>query len=315
MNTHVQEWAVDNKAWARAKPRLSVLIPFLNDDPRHLLAALDREAKELGRTVEVILLDDGSGDDEMAHQVIAAVQSARLPARSVRLLANEGRSRGRNRLAGHARAGHLLFLDADMLPDAVNFLRRYLELIDNQNPAVAFGGFSLHLAPHDPDHALHRQMAERSDCATAGVRSKHPEKYVFTSNLMIRRDVFEAEPFNENFTGWGWEDVEWGARVSRTHPILHVDNPATHLGLDPARILALKYEQSGANFALILEAHPDIVRRYPTYKVARLMKMTPMRKAWRPALKALALAEPAPLALRALCMRLYRVAVCADAIR
>ncbi len=33
------------------------------------------------------------------------------------------------------------------------------------------------------------------------------------------------------------------------------------------------------------------------------------------ALKALALAEPAPLALRALCMRLYRVAVCADAIR
>ncbi len=314
MTKHVQEWTVDNRAWAKAKPRLSVLIPFLNDDPRHLLAALDREAKDLGMAIEVVLLDDGTGDDEMAHQVISAVQAARLPARSIRLLANEGRSKGRNRLASHARAKHLLFLDSDMLPDAVNFLGRYLELIDSQDPAVVFGGFSLHLAPYDPDHALHRKLALRSDCARADVRRQHPEKFVFTSNLLIRRDVFEAESFDETFTGWGWEDVEWGVRVSRSHPITHIDNPATHLGLDPARILALKYEQSGANFALILKAHPDVVRRYPTYKVARAMKLAPMRKVWRAALKAMALADPAPLALRALSMRLYRVAVCADAI-
>ena len=179
MTKHVQEWTVDNRAWAKAKPRLSVLIPFLNDDPRHLLAALDREAKDLGMAIEVVLLDDGTGDDEMAHQVISAVQAARLPARSIRLLANEGRSKGRNRLANegrskgrnrlasHARAKHLLFLDSDMLPDAVNFLGRYLELIDSQDPAVVFGGFSLHLAPYDPDHALHRKLALRSDCARA----------------------------------------------------------------------------------------------------------------------------------------------------
>ena len=314
MTKHVQEWTVDNRAWAKAKPRLSVLIPFLNDDPRHLLAALDREAKDLGMAIEVVLLDDGTGDDEMAHQVISAVQAARLPARSIRLLANEGRSKGRNRLAGHARAKHLLFLDSDMLPDAVNFLGRYLELIDAQDPAVVFGGFSLHLAPYDPDHALHRKLAMRSDCARADVRQQHPEKFVFTSNLLIRRDVFESESFDENFTGWGWEDVEWGVRVSRSHPITHIDNPATHLGLDPARILALKYEQSGANFALILKAHPDVVRRYPTYRVARAMKLAPMRKVWRSALKAMALADPVPLGLRALSMRLYRVALCADAI-
>ena len=315
MTRHMKEWTVDNSAWAKAKPRLSVLVPFLNDDPRPLLAALDREAKGLGRQVEVVLLDDGTGDDEMAHQVIAAVHAARTPARSIRLLANEGRSKGRNRLARHARADYLLFLDSDMAPDAADFLQCYLDLIDSRSPAVVFGGFSLLQAPYHPDHALHRKLALRSDCAGAKVRGRQPEKYVFTSNLLIRRDVFVAEPFNESFSGWGWEDVEWGVRVSRQHQILHIDNPATHLGLDGARTLAMKYEQSGANFALILKAHPDIVRRYPTYKVARMMRFAPLRSVWRSALKAVALAEPAPLPLRAFSMRLYRVAACLEAMQ
>jgi hypothetical protein len=201
-----------------------------------------------------------------------------------------------------------------MLPDAPDFLRRYLELLDARDPPVAFGGFSLKQAPDHREHRLHRRMAARSDCAPARRRSKAPAKYVFTSNLLIRRDVFEAESFDEGFTGWGWEDVEWGVRVARKHPILHLDNPATHLGLDPARIIAMKYEQSAANFARLARTHPDIVRRYPTYRLARLMKRMPLPGLWRPVLKAIALAEVAPLRLRALCMRLYRVAVTAQAI-
>lgn len=314
MNAPVQEWVLDNAAWFGSRPRLSVLIPFLNDDPRQLLAALDAEAPVLCGLVEVVLLDDGAGDDEMARQVGAAVEAMALPARLVQLPKNEGRSRGRNRLARHARSARFLFIDADMLPDAPDFLHRYLALLANEDPPVAFGGFSLKQAPDRPEHRLHRRMALRSDCAPAKRRRKAPAKYVFTSNLLIRRDVFEAESFDEGFTGWGWEDVEWGVRVARRHPILHVDNPATHLGLDPARIIAIKYEQSAANFARLLRAHPDVVRRYPTYRMARLMKLMPFAGLWRPVLKMIALAEAAPLRLRAFCLRLYRVAVTARAI-
>ena len=314
MTLPIQEWTTDNAAWARARPRLSVLIPFLYDDPRRLIAVLDREAPGLNQAVELVLLDDGSGDDEMAQAVLAAVQALALPARLIRLLANEGRSRGRNRLARHARAEHLLFLDSDMLPDQPDFLDRWLAQASAQNPAVAFGGISLDQAPQTPEHALHRRLAQRADCAPARVRRRRPEKYVFTSNLMIRRDLFDAEPFDEGFKGWGWEDVEWGVRVSRRHAIHHIDNSATHLGLDPARVIAIKYEESAANFARILRAHPDVVRTYPSYRAARLLKLAPLRRLWRPILKALALAPPAPLALRALSMRLYRAAVCAEAI-
>ena len=58
MNAIVQEWIVDNDARAVASPRLSVLIPFLNDDPRRLITALDREAAHLGSAVELVLLDE-----------------------------------------------------------------------------------------------------------------------------------------------------------------------------------------------------------------------------------------------------------------
>ena len=314
MNAVAKEWIVDNDAWAGAKPRLSVLIPFLNHNPGRLIDALDREADRLAGAVELVLLDDGTGDDELSHAVAAAVEALRLPARLVQLFANEGRSKGRNRLARHSRAEHLLFLDSDMLPDAPDFLQRYLALVDAERPAVAVGGFSLAQIDPWPEHRLHCRLAERSDCAPAAVRSRHPAKYVFTSNLLVRRDVFESEPFDETFVGWGWEDVEWGVRVARVHQIVHLDNPATHLGLDSPGMIAQKYEQSAANFGRILEAHPDVVRRYPTYRLGRLLKLTPLLRHWRGALKAIALAEPAPLGVRAFCMRLYRVAVSADAI-
>ena len=314
MNAPVQEWVLDNAAWAKAKPALSVLIPFLNDDPRQLIAALDTEAKAVRGKVEIVLLDDGAGDDELARNVGEAIQAMKLAARLVQLPRNEGRSKGRNRLAKHARSKRFLFLDADMLPDASDFLAAYLRLLKEQNPQVAFGGFSVEQAPYRREHRLHRKMALRSDCAPASLRRVAPEKFVFTSNLLISREVFETERFDEGFKGWGWEDVEWGVRVSRKHPILHIDNTATHLGLDAARIIAQKYEQSAANFARLLRSHPDIVKGYPTYKVAQLMKKIPLGGLWRPALKAVALAESAPLGLRAFCMRLYRVAVTARAI-
>lgn len=309
-----RECIYDNRAWIGAAPRLSVLIPFLRQDPSVLLRALDREAESLADAVEIVVLDDGSGDGALAAAVEACVAALALPARFVRLSANVGRARGRNRLASHARASSFLFLDSDMLPDSPTFLRAYLDLIAAEAPAVAFGGFSLQQTPDEPAHALHRLMALRSDCAPARVRAQQPEKNVFTSNLLVRADVFETEAFDEDFIGWGWEDTEWAMRVARRHAIAHIDNTATHLGLDTAPVIAAKYEQSTANFAHVLARHPDVVERYPSYRAARLLRRLPMRSAWRPALKALALAEIAPLPARAFAMRLYRAALYAEAV-
>lgn len=297
-----------------ASPVLSVLIPFLRDDPRDLLTRLDSEAAALDGAVELVVLDDGTADTGLTSALTALVDAMTLPVRLITLGANEGRSIGRNRLASAARGSSLLFLDSDMRPDTPEFLGRWARLVRDDAPPVAFGGFSLKQAPTDPRFALHRAMAASGECLDHIERSRTPEKYVYTSNLLVRRDVFDAEAFDPAFSGWGWEDVEWAMRVSRRFPVIHVDNPATHMGLDTAADLARKYEQSAPNFARVAALHPDILAAYPSFRAARLLKRIPGRGLWRPMLKHAALTGALPARLRAFALRLYRTALYAEVV-
>ncbi|HUH08946.1 MAG TPA: glycosyltransferase [Brevundimonas sp.] len=304
----------ENAPWRTTRPGLSVLIPFLHDDPTDLLTLLDREAAMLDGRAELILLDDGAADSALTARLTAQIDNLALPVRLITLAANEGRSKGRNRLAAAARGTSLLFLDSDMRPDHDRFLQAWTTLARDQAPAVAFGGFSLLQAPDDARFAVHRQMAARSDCLPHDRRALQPEKHVFTSNLLVRRDVFEAEAFDPGFSGWGWEDVEWAMRVSRKFEVVHLDNPATHMGLDTVETLAAKYEQSAPNFARVVARHPDFVTTYPSYRVAKKLKAVPGLKAVRPLFKKAARWPALPVPLRAFSLRLYRAALYAEAI-
>jgi LmbE family N-acetylglucosaminyl deacetylase/glycosyltransferase involved in cell wall biosynthesis len=303
----------ENEAWSPAAPALSVLVPFHRDDPRPLLTALDRQVVARPGAVEVVVLDDGSGLPDLAAGVASAVTAMAMPACFVALAANRGRAGARNELVRHARGRHVLFLDADMVPDAPDFLATYLDVVAGDGPAVAFGGFSVEQAPSDPALAVHRHLTSRSDCIPAAERRRDPAKYVFTSNLLVRRDVLETEPFDEGHAGWGWEDVEWGLRVSARWPVEHLDNTATHLGLETVDELVVKYRQSVPNFARLVERHRELVASYPSYRAARLLARVPGLSVWRRALPVAARTAALPVPLRALALRLYRSSLYADA--
>ena len=304
----------DNAAWAGAAPRISVLTPFLRDDPEMLMTMLDREAEALGGAVELILLDDGTGDAALTTRLRAAADGLKLPARLITLSANEGRAKGRNRLTTAARGDAYLFLDSDMRPDTPRFLQTWRDLVAETAPAAAFGGFSLDQAPAEARFAVHRALSSASECMPAATRALTPEKYVYTSNLLVRCDVFAAESFDPGFTGWGWEDVEWAMRVSRRFPVFHIDNPATHMGLDTVQDLARKFDQGAANFARVVALHPDIVQTYPSYRAARALKRLPLLSLARRAMRRAASFPFLPVKARAFALRLYRAAVYADAI-
>ena len=305
-----QDIPLRNAVHVTATPSLSVLIPFYRESPLDLLRALStRDPHE----VEIILIDDGSQMPEITQAVAAFIEASPLACELITLEHNEGRARGRNRLTAAARGQYFLFLDADMLPDDSRFLDTWLAETLGGRPVV-FGGFSLLQAPQDSQFAVHRLMAAQSDCLDAATRSLQPEKYVFTSNLLVRRDVFAAEAFDDQFTGWGWEDVEWAMRVAERYGVDHVDNTATHMGLDRADALARKYEQSVANFARVISRHRDVVAAYPSYKAARMLKRLPGVALLRQALKRLALASLMPLKLRALALRIYRAALYAQVV-
>ncbi len=304
----------DNGAWADAAPTLSVLIPFLRDDPTDLLTRLDQEAPALFGAAEVVLLDDGTGDADLTARLKTALHALALPARLITLSANEGRARGRNRLTIAARGRAWLFLDSDMRPDTPRFLQTWIAQMAERDPAVAFGGFSLDQAPTEPRFAVHRALSGASECLPASERAKQPEKYVYTSNLLVRRDVFAAEAFDPGFSGWGWEDVEWAMRVSRRFEVVHIDNPATHMGLDTVEDLARKFDQGAGNFARVVALHPRIVAAYPSYRAARALKRLPALPLLRRLTRRAARTDALPVGARAFALRLYRAAVYAGAL-
>lgn len=304
----------DNAAWTGAAPTISVLAPFLRDDPDALIRQLDTEAAALNGQVELILMDDGTNDAALTARLKATLNGLSLPARLITLDANEGRAKGRNRLTTAARGQAFMFLDSDMKPDTPHFLQNWADLFAADAPAVAFGGFSLDQAPTDARFAVHRALSGASECVPAAERAKTPEKYVYTSNLLVRRDVFDLETFDPGFTGWGWEDVEWAMRVSKRFQVIHIDNPATHMGLDTVADLARKFDQGAANFARVVALHPAIVQNYPSYKAARALKRLPALPLIRGLVKQAALAPVLPTKARAFALRLYRAAVYADAV-
>lgn len=303
-----------NARWPDVKPVLSVLVPFLRDDPTKLLLALEADQGEHIHRIEIIILDDGTNDVTLTRKLQGLVDRSHLATRLLSAKDNLGRSKGRNLLASQARGEYLLFIDADMLPDHADFLRSWLSHIDDHTPAATFGGFSVTQASTAPEYAVHRSMAQKSDCVPASVRSQQPEKHVFTSNLLIRKDVFLQNPFDEDFQGWGWEDVEWAMRVAKTHAITHIDNTATHLGLDTVPALMSKYRQSATNFARIACLHPQYVARYPSYRIAQKLKALRLATPVRTMAERIAVSSYMPVSVRGLALRFYRAALYAKAL-
>lgn len=297
-----------NDAYAAVTaPRLSVLIPFHRDNPVGLLKSLNEECPA---GVEVLLFDDGRPDHVLNEAVGEAIEALNIPVQLISSRVNQGRSGARNRLAKAARAPWLLFLDADMAIDS-SFLTRWITHTQTSKAGGLFGGFEPSEATADTK--VHAALAQASDVHTASERNAIGAVAVCSSNLAVRADLFAATPFDEGFSGWGWEDVDWALNASKAFELGHVDNPARHGGLEPVDRLLRKFGQSGPNFARLIERHPDYAER-PGARLAAKVKA--FHAAWLARVTGSAIAQLTvmPTHLRVLGLKLYRAGVAAEAL-
>jgi glycosyltransferase involved in cell wall biosynthesis len=303
----------DNIYWRGAAPRVSVCVPAYRTDVSQLVEAIANCASS--SLVEIVVYDDGSGDSDLLARMEERASYTLAAVRIVSAAANRGRSAARNAAMRHARADWILLLDADMMPDDARFVERYLDAIDAAAaPAVIVGGYSLAAAPRTRASALHRWQAETSECIDAAARQQSPGRYVFSSNVLLHRLVLESAPFDESFTGWGWEDTDWGLRAQNWFPILHIDNTATHLGLDADEALMSKYARSGPNFALVTRRHPHEAVKMPLYRMAKRFRRLPFRKSLTAVSAFLARTRILPLGLRGRALKVWRACIYAEAV-
>ena len=303
------------------KPVLSILVPYYHDDPVLLLSDLLVQAQIANKTAggaEILMYDDGTnsgkGDANVNARLISTAKKSTAPISLFFAQKNQGRSSARNYLKSQAKAEWVLFLDADMRPVEEHFLGDYLAEIKADNADIIFGGFTVPNVKQSPETELHRAFSQTSDCLSAEERSKNGAQYVCSSNLCVRAEILDAEPFDMGFTGWGWEDSEWAARVSAKYRLKHADIPALHLGLESTDTLLSRFKNSGANYLRFTNAHPDLAKTLTLYKLSKKLGHVPGQKLMRPVLKTLVRTSALPTKLRLIALKLWRASWYAEAM-
>ena len=162
---------------------------------------------------EVIVVDDGSGDDSV--EIIKG-----FPCRLIRLAQHGGAARARNTGAREARGSVLFFTDADCLlqPDSLAIAS---ETLAHAGPDCVAGGTYTPL-PHDRRFFSIFQSAFIHYCET---RNPQRPDYLATHALAIPAQIFsQSGGFREEFLPI-LEDVEFSHRLRRMGYAL-VMNPA-----------------------------------------------------------------------------------------
>jgi len=134
-----------------------------------------------------------------------------------------------------------------------------------------------------------------------------------SSNLAVRKTVLEAEGFDDGFTGWGWEDSEWAARVAKRFELIHADIPALHLGLESTDTLLRRFKTSGHNYVRFTNKHPEIAQTLSLYKISQKLRKTPGQKMMRPLLSSAVKLNILPIKLRLFALKLWRASHYAEA--
>lgn len=229
---------------------LSICIPIYQLDLHPLVSALQAQMAGLFRPVELLLMDDGSGEKWRSLNADLAEQPH---TRLIFLPANVGRAAIRNRLAEAAQQPYLLFLDNDAELVRPDFLARYLAALEAQPKAAVICGGRVYAA-HPPEAAylLHWRYGHARESLSAEQRQQQPHRSFMTNNFLIRRDLLLDVRFDERLRQYGHEDTLFGFRLAqRTVPMLHIDNPVQHGELETNATFLRKTEQGIENLVRI----------------------------------------------------------------
>ncbi len=208
---------------------ISVLIPIYNYNCFDLVQSISEQCLHEKIAFEIICVDDASTVHEIKIQNRSTQQLTNVHYQE--LSENIGRTRIRPLLAQKAQFDHLLFLDCDQSVSST-FINKYIHELKIHNTSVIYGGRSYQLEVN-PLYFLRWKYGRAREEKKALYRSKYPYKSFLTNNFLIQKTIFKSLLFDENMTGYGYEDALLSMQlIEKNISIIHIDNSAVHIGLE-----------------------------------------------------------------------------------
>ncbi len=207
---------------------LSILIPTFDWPLSKLVNTLHQQATELNIPFEILASDNCENSiHEAENENLNTLDGVHYFTDTDHL----GRSANRNFLAQKAKFDYLLFLDADADITRPDFLKNYFEA--RGNAPVICGGTSYSNDVPEANYLLRYTIGKNKEEVSAIERNAEPHQSFSSFNFMIEKNTFNPIQFDESLVDYGHEDTLFGKQLNKNGvDILHIDNPADHIGLD-----------------------------------------------------------------------------------
>lgn len=244
---------------------LAVVIPTHNRR-----AILERTLDALGdqsrRDFRIVVVDDGSTDGTWEWLEMRAV-TALHPSLSIVRQANRGQGQARNHGVRQVEEALVLFLGDDVIPCrelVAEHLAAHSRLGAESSRLAVVGFTDWRRSEMQVTPAL--EMANREG-HQFGFAHMQPEREVpftcfYTSNISLPRALLGDEPFDPEFSAYGWEDIELGYRLSLAGLKLVYHPAAAAEHLHPMTLVDLFARQRlvGRGLCTLRKLHPELAR-------------------------------------------------------
>jgi GT2 family glycosyltransferase len=229
---------------------ISILIPIYNYDAFPLVSELYKQCLESKIDFEILCQDDYSNQFLNENQKINSLENCSYSRNN----SNLGRGKNRNNLAKKAKHEWLIFMDCDTFPTQDDFIQNYISEIYKEEKKVVFGGIKYQKEKPKSKQLLRWVYGNARETIPVEKRNSNPNNTALTSNLLIKKEVFISNLFDESITKYGYEDFVFLADLKKKGILVkHIDNPTYHLGLETSQEFLYKTKTALENLKLITE--------------------------------------------------------------
>lgn len=219
---------------------LSILIPTYNYNVYPLVTELKSQADALGIAYEILVQDDASKTFLQENSEINLLQHCSYTLNHENL----GRGNNINLLNNRAQFNYVLIMEADAFPEKKTYLQGLIAAIDKKTQ-VLFGGVTYPNQKPEKDKLLRWKYGNERESISLSERLKNPYHFVFTWNLLLKKELLSNYHFPYNVKDYGYEDVVFIKQLKENNiPIQHIENRLIHFNSETSLTFIEKTEKA-----------------------------------------------------------------------